>query len=458
MLTEKQIGKVPPQALDAEQSLLSASMLGAAQDIVELVSSDRFYRSAHQIIFAAIESMVGAKQTVDMISVIETLRASGKLDEAGGPSYISRITDEFPASISIKDHAGLVLRASQKRDIIRACSTTIEQCYNGAAVDDILGGHDTAINRIGSNLNECVRFSDFLSEHIELIEKRRESKGLPGIPSGLADVDRKFGGFQGSRLHVVAGRPGMGKTAFGMRVARGAAKAGFPVLQISLEMSKGQLLDRELSCAANVDGERIQNGDLQAEHWGRICEAAEEVSCLPLFVDDSPTCTIKECQATIRQFYRKHGRCLVIIDYLDYIRGNASERKDIEIGTITKGLKAAAKEHNIPVVLFVQLNRKCEERDDKRPEIRDLRNSGEIEQDADIIAFLYRDEVYNENSAHKGSAELIVRKYRQGKPGTVALAWIDSRTTFETLHRPAEVIDEGPKSELAKRCRQNAQH
>lgn len=436
MRTEKNIGRIPPQAIDAEQSLLSAAMLGVAQDVVEQVSSFQMYRTGHKIIMSTIEDMVSKRQTVDIVTVIETLRSNGKLEEAGGASYVSRLTDDIPASISIRDHANLVKQAFKKRSVIATCTETISKCYDGERIEEILVRHDSALECIESNLNECVKYSDYLSAHLEKIEKRKASGGIPGIPCGLVDIDRKFGGFQGSRLHIVAGRPGMGKTAWGMRVARGAAKSGFPVLQISLEMSKGQLMDREISCIANVDGERIQNGDLEPCHWQNIVEASEYIYGMSIWVDDTPSVSIKECQAKIRQFYRKHGRCLILIDYLDYIRGNVSERKDIEIGTITKGLKAAAKEHDIPIILFVQLNRDCEKRiEDKRPEIRDLRNSGEIEQDADIIAFLYRDEVYKPETEHKGVAEFICRKYRQGKPGTIFLAWIAHRTTFENLER-----------------------
>lgn len=430
------MGRIPPQHIAAEESILSAALLGAAQDVVELVSSGDFYRTAHQTIFSTIEAMVTGKKTVDLVSLVETLRDENKLEGVGGVSYVSRLTNEVPSSASVKGHADIIKQAAQKRAIIKACAETIDRCYVGEGVDEIMGKHDAEFSNIKTHSGQCFKFADFISEHIEEIERRKSTNGLPGIPCGLIDVDKKFGGWQGERLHVIAGRPGMGKTAFGMRVARGAAKMHIPVLQISLEMSKGQLLDRELSCVAGIDGERIQNGDLDHHHWAKICDAASEIHNLPIWVDDAPSCTIKECQSKIRHFHRKHGRCLIIIDYLDYIRGAHSERKDLEIGTITKGLKASAKEHKIPIILFVQLNRECEKRgDNKRPEIRDLRNSGEIEQDADIIGFMYRDEVYNPTDQNKGIAEFIVRKYRQGKPGTIFLTWIDHRTTFESLSR-----------------------
>ena len=199
-------------------------------------------------------------------------------------------------------------------------------------------------------------------------------------------------------------------------------------------MSVDQLFTREVSCHSGIDGERFQTGRLDRQHWTKIAEASSHISELPIYVDDSPTSTITELQSKIRTFKKRYGRGLVIVDYLDYIRGLKSDRKDLEIGTVTKGLKASAKDHDLPIILFVQLNRDCENRPDKRPVIRDLRNSGEIEQDADTISFIYRHEVYDpEDEETKGKAEFIVRKYRQGKTGIIPLAYIGHRTTFENL-------------------------
>jgi replicative DNA helicase len=432
-MNETMLQKIPPHNIEAEESILSSCLLGYAEEILECLCQDDFYRTAHQKIYSAITILSESKTEIDLITVISKLRDLNYLEEIGGASYLSNLVNAIPVSTSIKYHCKIIKEASQKRQIIKMCHKTIEKCFNGNEVDEIIGGLDKESQNIQIISGSFYKLGDLLPETIDALEKMKKNPGYPGIPCGLSDIDRKFGGFQGSTLYVVGGRPSMGKTAFGMKVSRGAAKGGFPVLQISLEMSKDQLIFRELSCSANVDGERFINGGLDETHWDDIIEAAEKIDQLPIYVDDSPTATIKEIQSKIRKFYKTHGRCLITIDYLDFIRGLASDRKDLEIGTITKGLKAAAKNHNIPIILFVQLNRDCEKRENKRPEIRDLRNSGEIEQDADIIAFLYRDEYYNPETEHRGVAEFIVRKFRNGKIGTVFLSWVNHRTTFENL-------------------------
>lgn len=423
--------KLPPHSIESEQSILSTAMLGGAIDVTELLTTDDFYRSAHRKIFETVSELVKTGTEVDMLTVSTKLREQDDLESAGGVSYISSLVDIVPASSSIAHHAKIIKTTANKRRMIEACSKTIQSCYEGGDLDELMARHDLQLNNITLHGGSFVKLGDILPGVIAEIEHRQKNPGPPGIPSGLVDVDRKLGGFQGSHLYIIAGRPGMGKTAFGMRVSRGAARNGFPCAWLSFEMSRGQLLAREISCQAGVDGERITNGEITRENWRAIVESGEKIDNLPIWVDDSPTATIKECQSKIRQFCKRHGRSMILIDYLDYIKGEKSDRKDIEIGTITKGLKASAKEHNIPVVLFVQLNRECENRTDKRPMIRDLRNSGEIEQDADVIAFLYRDVVYNATTKDPSLAEFIVRKFRNGKTGTVPLRWIDFRTTFE---------------------------
>lgn len=431
------IQKLPPQSIESEESFLSACLLGAAGDAVELLNPDDFYRSAHGKIFKAICSLSSSNEPVDLVTVMNALRDLNELEEIGGASYLSRLTDTVPSAMSVKTYAKIIKTCAKKRMVIEACSRTIQECYNGNKLPDILSKHDSELSQIKLHGGSFVKIGDLLPTMIDQWDDMINNPRLPGIPTGLIDIDRKFGGLPSPALIVIGARPGMGKSALGMRFARGAAQRGYPVAQISLEMSKEQLLTREVSCESGIDGERFSTGQLQRNHWERIAEASQRISTLPIYVDDSPTATIKEIQSKIRTFYKKHGRCLIEIDYLDYIRGEQSERKDLEIGTITKGLKASAKEHDIPIVLFVQLNRQCELRTDKRPVISDLRNSGEIEQDADVIAFIYRDEVYNEdqNNPNKGIAEFIVRKHRNGKTGPIKLAWIAHRTTFEDLAR-----------------------
>jgi replicative DNA helicase len=426
--------KLPPQCIEAEESVLSAAMLGSAEDIIELLNPEDFYRTGHQKIFAAITRLQSSGTNVDLTTVVGAIRDAGQLEECGGAAYIARIIDTVPG-VGIKDHCDMIKSASQKRMIIKMCSSTIQACYNGDKVDKILERIDMESAKIPVHSGSFYRIGDLLPEMLEKWEAMKNNPNPPGIPCGLSEIDRRFGGFQGSTLYVVAGRPGMGKTAWGMRVARGAAKSGFPSLQISLEMSKEQLTTREVSCESGVDGERFTTGEIQADQWVKIAEASENIHDKPLWTDDTPTSTVKEIQSKIRNFKKMHGRCIILVDYLDYIEGEASERKDLEIGTITKGLKAAAKTNDVPVILFSQLNRKCEERDNKRPVISDLRNSGAIEQDADVVAFLYRDEHYYPDTDRPGVGEFIIRKYRQGKIGTIYLTWIGHRTTYENQER-----------------------
>ncbi|MDY0096217.1 MAG: replicative DNA helicase [Candidatus Vecturithrix sp.] len=432
--------KLPPQAIEAEESIISAALLGAAQDVAELVSSEDFYRSAHKKIFAAIEELVNSRTEVDLITVSSKLRDKNELDEVGGASYLSRMIDTVPSSASVKDHAKIIKSAAQKREIIRVCHETIQQCFNGHNVDDILGELDKSTGKIATHTGRFYKMGDLLEPMIERLgniaaERKAGKDPLTGIKCGLHDIDRHFGGFQPATLYVVGARPSMGKSALGTRFLRGAGKLGTPGLFISIEMSKEQTIAREVSCESGVDSERFRSGYLSDQHWEQITEAAGRIDNLPVWIDDSPTAKIKVVQSKIRQFYKLHGHCLVVIDYLQYIKGLESERKDIEIGTITRGLKASAKEYGIPIILLAQLNRDLEKRNDKRPEIADLRGSGEIEQDADIISFLYRDEVYNkdENNPNRGVAEFITKKFRDGKLGTVFLAWIGHRATFENF-------------------------
>lgn len=437
MQTDPTLQKLPPQCIEAEESILTACLLGSAQDVTEMLSSSDFYRTAHQTIFSTIEELLENKTNVDTITVSGVLRDKGKLEETGGAAYLARLLDTVPGSISIKDHAELIKSAARKRKIIKACQQAISDCYDGNSENEILGRLDQETSDLIPNAGGFKKIRDLLVPQMEKWEALKSSPGISGIPCGLIDVDRKLSGFQGSNLIVIGARPSMGKSALGMRFCRGAAKHGFPAFFISIEMSCGQVVDREISCESHVDGERFRSGEIAPKQWDQIAEAVEKVSELPYWVDDSAAPDVKDVRAKIRNFIKENGKGLVVIDYLQYIKGLLSERKDIEIGTITRGLKSSAKEHDIPIVLLAQLNRSLESRNDKRPVISDLRGSGEIEQDADIIGFLYRDEVYNpgEENPNRGVAELIIRKFREGKIGTIYLTWIDYRTTFENISK-----------------------
>ena len=277
--------------------------------------------------------------------------------------------------------------------------------------------------------------SSALEDSIDKIEDMYGSRRIPGIPSGFDIIDARLMGWQDTDLIVIGGRPAMGKTSFAIKIARNAAVLGFPVLFRSIEMSRQRIMFRIIADMARVDSQRLRSGNINPEDWSRIHDAAGIIneSDSPLFINDKPEETIKYLQNSIVSFHEKYGRCLVVIDNLQYIEGSNSERKDIETGTVTRGLKLIANELCIPIVVTSHLNRKLEERSDKRPQITDLRGSGEIEQDADIIAFLYRDEIYNrdENNPNKGTAEFIIAKNRNGSTGVVPLKFLPQFATFE---------------------------
>lgn len=433
-----EIGNLPPQAIEAEKSVLCAAMLGASGEIVELLNSADFYRQAHVKIFDAISHLESNHVEVDMITVLNRLREVDALADAGGASYLSSLTNSVPSASSIKHYAGIIKDRAQKRKIITACHDTIKSCYEDKTANEILGELDQKTASIETQDNCFCKIGELLQPFIERLEDLKTNPRCSGIQSGLRDLDFKLGGFQPSNLYIIGARPSMGKSALGMRIGRGAAKSGSNVLFVSIEMSRWQLVARETSCQSGVDGERFRTGDLSASQWEKVIDAAETINDLPIWIDDTPKSDIKGLQIKIRSFIKENGRkSLIIVDYLQYIEGIKSERKDIEIGTVTRGLKESAREHGIPIILLAQLNRNLEQRTDKRPEISDLRGSGDIEQDADVIAFLYRDEVYNKdsNNPNKGIAELTVKKFREGKTGPIFLTWIEHRTTFEDLAR-----------------------
>ena len=427
------IDKIPPHSIEAEQAFLSHCILGASKEAVEFLSPAEFYRTAHQSIFAVIVDMIKADEDVNLVSLIEHMRGQGALEKAGGAAYVSSLLDMVTGA-SIESCAEIIRRSSARRKVIEACAKTSSRCFESDDIDEIIGGLNSNLVAAEKGLSSdgWVRIGEITDAMIERWEKMK-GNGPTGYLTGLVDIDRALGGLQPG-LIVIGARPSMGKTALALKIAKNVARYGVPVGFRSIEMSKEQLYTRTTSDLAQVDSERFRSGELDSSHWDKIVKAVEKIHNLPIYIDDRPTENIRNLQRVIRQFVKIHGNGPVIIDYLQYVEGIRSERKDLEIGTITRGLKATSKELNIPIILLAQLNRDLEKRSDKRPMKSDLRGSGEIEQDADIIAFLYRDEVYNEDSSEKGIAEFIIDKFRDGKPGTIKLAWINYRATFENLN------------------------
>lgn len=424
-----------PHSHEAETAFLAACLLGAAAEGVEMVAPDDFYATRHRAIFNAVCEIQKTGKPVDMLTVIEQLRNSNELDQIGGAACVSKITD-MVSGVSLDVCAEIIKRAATRRRVIEACAKAQQTCFESDDIDEILGNLTQHIVAAEQRLqaDSWVHMGVLADAMIERWESNK-GKIVTGIPTGLTDIDRVLGGLQSGNLIIIAGRPSMGKTAMAVKIARNAARKGFPVGFRSIEMSKEQIFTRQTSDISQVDSERFKSGDLQAHHWESIVAAVGRIHGLPIYIDDKPTERIRQLQRSIRQFVKRHGHSLIIIDYLQYIEGLKSDRKDLEIGTVTRGLKASAREHGIPIILLAQLNRELEKRDNKRPRKSDLRGSGEIEQDADIIAFLYRDEVYNENTPEKGIAEFIIDKNRDGKCATVKMAWIPHRATFDNLAR-----------------------
>ncbi len=424
-----------PAAIEAEASILSSCLLGFAREACELLSHQDFYPEKHQLIFRCVETLTHAGEPVELVAVVEHLRTAGVLDRAGGATYIARLTDSIPVAPSIEHYCSLIKRAAIRRQIIVTAQEVVTKGYDEADFQTLLDATERAFADIGSTTSgSCFTSYRDLSETMpEKWEALGQSMGVTGVPSGFSAIDRMTGGFQNSDLIVVAGRPGMGKTALSLGLAEGAAAAGAPVAIFSLEMSAAQLYSRQTAKTARIDSQKLRLGGIQPHEWQNIIDAQSRLYGLDIHIDDTPRQHFAEICRRSRRAVRDHGVKLIIIDYLQLIRGDGNQRKDLEIGDITGALKALAKELDLPVVLLSQLNRGVEARDNKRPRLSDLRESGSIEQDSDIVAFIYRDEYYRPHTDEPGVAEIDFAKHRNGPTGVVKLRWVGWRCAFENL-------------------------
>ena len=439
--TDPSLKKLPPQSIEAEESILSAILLDNSTllDVLELLSPEDFYRTAHQKIFAAIESLFSKAEPVDLITLTNALRDSNDLEKIGGAAYLARIVDTVPSAINVSHYAQIVRDKSALRRLIARAGEITLRCYEEAGdFDHVLDFAEGAVFEISENKHRAAfhPLGKIIESNIDALEERQGNKALiTGIPTGFTRLDHMTSGLQGSDLIILAARPAMGKTALALNMARNAAfESNIPVAIFSLEMSKEQLSMRMLCSEARVDSSRVRGGFLNPEDWNRITDAAGTLSEAPLFIDDSPDISTTSIRTKCRRLKMDKDLGLVIIDYLQLMRGRQStERRDLEISEISRSLKLLAKELNVPVVALSQLNRKLEERSDKRPQLSDLRESGALEQDADVVAFIYRDEVYNkdENNPNRGTAEVILSKQRNGPTGVVPLTFLGAYTRFE---------------------------
>ncbi len=438
--------KVPPHSLEAEQSLLGSMMLSedAVDTALEEVKADDFYQSSHRFIFTALVNLYNSQNPCDIVTLIEELKKQEHLAEAGGATYLSQLLNVVPTSKNAKYYAKIVKEKSMLRSLISVSNEIVDSAYDSQANAE--GLIDSAEQKV-LQLNHLKTTSpykyikDLIKPTIDELSMLYENKqAVTGIPSGFTKLDEMTSGWQNSDLIIIAARPAMGKTAFCLNVAQYAAyKHRIPVLFFSLEMSHQQLVKRLISAEARIDGSKIRSGFLSDDDWSKLTIAAGELEDTPMLIDDTPGASLMEIRSKARKAYSQDRIGLIIIDYLQLITLNQDGSKKVEsrqqeVSEISKGLKNLARELNIPVICLSQLSRKVEERPDKRPLLSDLRESGSIEQDADIVMFLYRDEYYNPlKEESKGKGEVIIAKQRNGSIGTAHLAFNSSCVKFDNL-------------------------
>jgi replicative DNA helicase len=435
--------RLPPQDIDAEASILSAILIDNESlfDVVEILQPDDFYRGAHQKIYSAITGLFTRNDPIDLVTLANILKERKHLEGVGGATYLAQLVNEIPLAVNPAHHAKIVHEKARLRRLIHKANEITIRCFEDEGeVEEVIDFAENAVFEISENKIKPSfhPISSIIDVNIDELEERQANKALhTGVPTGFSRLDTLTSGLQKSDLIILAARPAMGKTAFALNLARNAAvDAGIPTAVFSLEMAKEQLSMRMLCSESRVDASKIRNAFFGQEDWQRITEAAGVLSQAPLFIDDSPDISAMDVRAKCRRLKMDKGLGLVIIDYLQLMRGRAGvERRDLEISEMSRSLKILAKELNIPVIALSQLNRKLEERADKRPMLSDLRESGALEQDADVVAFIYRDEVYNkeENNPNRNKAEIILAKQRSGPTGTAHLAFLGAYTRFEDL-------------------------
>jgi len=438
--------KLPPQNLEAEQAVLGAMLMDedAVAVALEMLEPGSFYKEAHRILFETIEALFGEHKAVDLVTLSEALKANGRLDQVGGLSYVTGLTTVVPTTANIQYYARIVREKATLRHLIGAATRIVEEGYE--AQDDVEGLLDRAehlVFEITSRKSETtfVPLRELIKDSIETIDSLYQRKAaVTGTPTGFHELDVQTAGLQAGDLIVVAGRPSMGKSALVICIAEHVAVVErIPTVIFSLEMSKGQLVQRMLCAHARVDAHKVRTGFLAQSDWPRLTSAAGKLSEAPLFIDDSSGLSVLELRAKARRLKSQHGIGLIVVDYLQMMRGPARiENRQQEISEISRSLKSLAKQLSIPVIAVSQLSRSPERREDRRPQLADLRESGAIEQDADLVALLFREECYEQKDDNRGVAELIIAKQRNGPVGMIKLAFVKEYTRFENLSRRHE--------------------
>ncbi|MFZ9504876.1 MAG: replicative DNA helicase [Cyclobacteriaceae bacterium] len=456
------LGKLPPQAPDLEESILGALMLekNALTSVVEFLRPEHFYREQHQQIYQAILDLFKSSEPVDMRTVVAQLRKNGTLEVVGGAFYIAELTSRVSSAANIEYHARIIIELAIKRELIQISSRIQQEAYEDTNdVFELLDKTEQSIFKISdSNLRKNYDSMHSLMHKAikELQEKKNHKDGLTGVPTGFSRLDRITSGWQKADLVIIAARPGMGKTAFVVSAMRNAAvDFKHPVAIFSLEMSSVQLVNRLISAEAELESEKLKKGNLEQFEWAQLIHKTDRLSSAPIFIDDTPALSILELRAKCRRLKAEHNISLIIIDYLQLMKGEPGGNREQEIASISRALKGIAKELDVPVIALSQLSRGVETRGgDKRPQLSDLRESGSIEQDADIVMFLYRPEYYKitvdeDNNPTQGMAEVIVAKHRNGSLDTVKLKFIGKYTKFGDYEIPSS--DANPFSGMITR-------
>ncbi|QLY80006.1 MULTISPECIES: replicative DNA helicase [Clostridium] len=442
---ENSIMKSLPQSIEAEQSVIGSMIIDktAIAQAAEGLKEEDFYRDSHKVIFKAIIKMFQKDMAVDLVTLLEYLKSTSQLENAGGATYVTEISGSVPTTANLSSYIKIVSEKSLLRRLIRASTEIIESSYNEQGnVEKVL---DTAEKRIFDisekrSTSDYEALSDVLERSFQQIEKLFNNKGdITGVGSGFMDLDAKTSGFQKGDMVLIAARPSMGKTTFALNIAEHAAlREGKSVVIFSLEMSKDQLAYKLLCSEANVDMLALRTGNLEDKDWDSIARASGPLSKAKIYIDDTAGVTVMEMRSKCRRIKIEHGIDLIMIDYLQLMSGSGSESRQQEVSEISRSIKALAKEMECPVIALSQLSRAPEQRADHRPMLSDLRESGSIEQDADVVMFLYRDEYYNKETEEKNVGECIIAKQRNGPVGTVKLAWLGQFSKFgnlDTVHR-----------------------
>jgi len=448
VMLQSQFGKLPPQAIDLEEAVLGALMLekNALTSVIDILPPDCFYKDAHRIIYGAIRRLFEKSQPIDLLTVTAELRSSGELEVIGGPYYLTQLTRPVASAANIEYHARIVLQKHIQRELIRISGETLRDAYNETSdVFDLLDRAEKNLFEVtqGNIRSNYMEMKDLVSMSIQQIEHaRRQESGITGVASGFAALDQVTSGWQKSDLVVIAARPGMGKTAFVLSLARNAAVlAKKPVAVFSLEMSAVQLAHRLISAETELAADKLRKGALKDHEWEQLNSLVKNISEAPLYIDDTPALSIFDLRSKCRRLKVQHNVEMIIVDYIQLMRSEIDSRsgnREQEISLISRSLKSIAKELNVPVIAISQLNRSVEARLTKRPQLSDLRESGAIEQDADMVLFIYRPEYYNltedeEGNPTAGVAEIIIAKHRNGALKDVKVRFIDRLAKFVEL-------------------------